>query len=400
MGQITRHPYETRDEWLKLRNSFEDRLGGSELGVAANHSPYNSPYALFCEKAHLYEPEDISQKEAIIQGHDLEGYVAERFTRATGKKVHEELCIFTNSDAPHLKASIDRKIDDEDSGLECKTVKDIVMRKFPKGDFPQSYYDQCACYLKVTELKRWYLAMLVFGTEFKIFLMTTVKEERDRYEQLKEKIDAQEELTDEESAEWQAKWSYLEACYFIDQDELDCCETIAANFMSRVDAFKAGDVDAWPIDEIDGSEATAKVLAKINPVAKPESVVTFDEKSPFGVQNDGKVYTGARREDVVAIAKHRLEIMNLMDALEKEQDEMDNRLMALMKDKETFKIPGMKITCKLSAARTYASVQLVEDYFKAKKEKIPEGMIYSSKQKRGIRLWPAKEKAKKGKPAK
>ena len=219
MGKITRHEYKTTDEWLSLRTSLEDRLGGSELGVAAGHSPYKSAYSMFCEKVGLIQAEDISEKEAIIQGHDLDDYVAERFTRATGKKVHPELCIFTNSDSPHLKASIDRKVDGEDSGLECKTVKDVVMNKFPQGDFPQTYYDQCACYLRVTELKRWYLAMLVFGTDFKVFLMTTMKEEEERYSYLKLKMINNEDMTDEELGEWNSKYSYLESCYYIAPEE-------------------------------------------------------------------------------------------------------------------------------------------------------------------------------------
>lgn len=395
MGQITRHPYTTREEWLELRNSLEDRLGGSELGVAAGHSHYNSPYAMFCEKVHLYEPEDISQKEAIIQGHDLETYVADRFTRLTGKSVHEELCIFTNSDAPHLKASIDRKVDNEDSGLECKTVKDIVMRKFPRGDFPQTYYDQCACYLKVTELKRWYLAMLVFGTEFKVFLMTTVKEEEERYSYLKLKVLREEILTDDESEEWIKNYSYLESCYYIGPDELDGCEIVAANFMSRVAAFNAGNPDAWPIDEIDGSVATSKALLKVNPRALPSSVVTFDEKSEFGIQNDGNVYVGMKREDVVAIATRRGEIMSLMKDLEAEMEVMDNQMSALMKDKETFNIPGWKITNKNGSPKKYASATKIEEYFAAKKEKVPEGIITVSEPKRSIRFWPHKAKAKK-----
>lgn len=394
MGEITRHPYKTREEWLSLRNSFEDRLGGSELGVAAGHSHYSSPYAMFCEKVHLYEPEDISEKEAIVQGHDLESYVAERFTRLTGKKVHEELCIFTNSDAPHLKASIDRKIDDEDSGLECKTVKDIVMRKFPQGDFPQTYYDQCACYLKVTELKRWYLAMLVFGTSFKVFLMTTVKSEEERYSYLKAKVVGDEVLTDDEAIEWEKNYSYLESCYYIGQEELDGCEIVAANFMSRVEDFNNGNQDAWPVDEIDGSQATANALAKVNPKALPSSVVTFDSSSEYGIQNDGNVYVGVKREDVLAIATRRGEIVQLTKELEQEMDVLDNQMTALMRDKETFNIPGWKITNKNATPKKYASVSKIEEYFKAKKEDIPEGFITLSEPKRSIRFWPHKAKAK------
>ena len=110
----------------------------------------------------------------------------------------------------------------------------MVMRKYPKGDFPQGYYDQCACYLKVTELKRWYLAMLVFGVDFKVFLMTTVKDEYDRYAYLKGKLDKEIPLTEDEVKEWDSNYEYLEACYYIDQAELDACQFLAKKFIDRV----------------------------------------------------------------------------------------------------------------------------------------------------------------------
>ena len=64
---IHRTEYKTREEWLALRTSMEDRLGGSDIGVAAGHSQYRSPYNLFCEKVGIIEPQDLSEKEAIKQ---------------------------------------------------------------------------------------------------------------------------------------------------------------------------------------------------------------------------------------------------------------------------------------------------------------------------------------------
>ena len=275
-----------------------------------------SPYALYCEKIGLVQPKDISDKEAVIQGHEFEQKVAERFEQVTGKRVHEETAIFTNSDAPHLKASIDRKIFGEDSGLECKTVKDIVMRKFPQGDFPQQYYDQCASYLKVTGLKRWYLAMLVFGTDFKVFLMSTVKEEIDRYNQLLAKRLGDEVLTDAEAEEWKKNYEFLEAAYYISPEELDGCETIAANFISRIAAFFAGDVNAWPIDEMDGSKSSMTAVQEAYSTSTPDSVVTFDETTgETGRDSAGEVYSEYKMSDILALCDRRAEMVKCRDEL-------------------------------------------------------------------------------------
>lgn len=393
---IQRHEYKTREEWLELRTSMEDRLGGSDIGVAAGHSPYRSPFNLFCEKVGIIDPQDLSEKEAVKQGHDLEQYVADRFTELTGWKVHEELCIFTNDKAPHLKASIDRKFDDGESGLECKTVKDRVMGKYAHGDFPQGYYDQCCCYLKVTELKRWYLAMLVFGTDFKVFCLSTVKEEHDEYERLKALVDSKEAMTIDDLNLWEKKYKFLEAHYFISQEELDGVETVAANFMSRVRDFNSGNVDAWPNDEIDGSESTTDALEKMNKEMKVGSTVAFDELNPNGVSENGSPVLNVDRDLVLSITKRRVEVDDEIKRLKTEKDMLDNQLSVVMGKVETFYVPGYKVTYKVASPKTTVSVDAIESYFAAKGESVPAGMVKVSSPERSIRYWSNKGK-KKGK---
>lgn len=387
MGIITRHEYKTTDEWLKLRTSLADRLGGSELGIAAGHSQYTSPYAMFCEKVGLTQPKDISQKEAIIQGHDLEEYVAQRFTRKTGKKVHPELCIFTNSDAPNLKASIDRKLDDEDSGLECKTCRDMVMRKYPKGDFPQGYYDQCACYLKVTELKRWYLAMLVFGVDFKVFLMTTVKDEYDRYAYLKGKLDREIPLTEDEVKEWDSNYDYLEACYYIDQAELDACQFLAKKFIDRVKDYLTGNFDAWPMSELDGSDSTVKTVLGLKPAFKPDSCVKFVEGEKYGQDLEtGEFNENMEMEKILPVVESRFEVAKLLYDLKKEKERLDVVLMKQMGEKECLLFPKYKVVCKPKASQRRAKVDVIESWFAKRGMSVPEGMIYYTASDLGIKV--------------
>lgn len=394
---ITPHFFNGNDEWLALRTSLDNRIGGSEIGTVAGHNHYQSPFALYCEKIGLEEPRDLSKSEAVRQGHDFEHKVAERFEKETGKRVHEESAIFINAKAPHLKASIDRKVFGEDSGLECKTAKDIVMRRFPQGDFPQSYYDQCATYLKVTGLKRWYLAMIVFGTDFKVFLMTTVKAEEERFNLLRQKIANEEELTAEEQTDWDKNYSYLEACYYISPDELDGCETLAANFISRVEAYKNGNLNAWPNEEIDGSDSTTNAVKTAYKV-KEASVVTFDEADgEEGKTENGEAYTEYKRSDIVALCEKRQEVDEMISQLEAEKDALDNQMCNVMKEKETFMLPGWKVTFKMGTQREMCSSQKVKDYFKAMNKEVPKDMITLTNAKRGVRFWKLSDKPKKGK---
>lgn len=395
MGQITKHPFDLKDKpgWLKIRTALaaEGRLGGSDIGAAVGDNPYKSPYALWCEMVGLYEPEDISDKEAIKQGVMFEAAVAERFARESGIDVEEVPFIYTNSDAPHLFATPDRLCKDGESGLECKTAKEIVMKKFPRGDFPQQYFDQCCCYLKVTGRKRWYIAILIYGVAFNIYVMTTVKEEADRFNYLKNKVDGDEILTPEESEEWQ-KNNWLEAAYYVDQETLDAVEGAAANFIARVEEGKKGNMDVWPIEEIDGSPSTAKALFYANPKPVPDSVVTFDSAEEYGIVENGEVYTDAKGAEVCRLVEQRLEYDSTIKQLTSDKKELDNKLAALMKDKEKFIIPGCSITYKLQDGRETANVEAIKAYYEAKGEQIPDGFINKGAPTRGIRFYPSRKK--------
>ena len=397
MGEITKHPFDLLDKpgWLKIRTELanQGRLGGSDIGAAVGDNPYKSPYALWCEMVGLYEPDDISGKEAIKQGVMFEAAVAKRFEKESGIEVEEVPFIYTNSDAPHLFATPDRLCLDGESGLECKTAKEVVMKKFPRGDFPQQYFDQCCCYLKVTERKRWYIAILIYGVAFNIYMMTTIKEEADRFNALKNKVDGGDVLTPEESEEWQ-KTNWLMAAYYVDQETLDAVELAAANFIHRVDEGKNGNMDVWPIEEIDGSESTTKALLYAHPKAKPSSVVTFDSAEEYGIQDDGEAFLDAKGSEVCRLVEQRIEYDKTIKMLTEEKDECDNKIAAIMKDKEKFIVPGCSVTYKMMAGRETANVQAVKSYFEAKGEKIPDGMIKKNEDSRGIRFYPSRKKDK------
>lgn len=164
----------TKEEWLNLRAST---IGGSDASTILGLNPYKSPYALFLEKTNKVIPEDISEKEAVRLGTDLEAYVAKRFTEATGKKVRRENYTIFRDDMPYAHANYDRLVVGENAGLECKTTNALHLRKFQNGEFPANYYCQCMHYLMVSGMERWYLAVLVLGIDFKVFCIDRDEDE-------------------------------------------------------------------------------------------------------------------------------------------------------------------------------------------------------------------------------
>lgn len=158
----------SKEDWEKLRSTT---IGGSDAAAILGMNPHKSAYALWAEKTGKVIPEDISQKEAVRLGTDLEDYVAHRFTEATGKKVRRENYTVFRDDMPYAHANYDRLVVGENAGLEIKTTNALNMKKFKNGEFPANYYCQCVHYMMISGLKRWYLAVLVLGIEFKVFVI-------------------------------------------------------------------------------------------------------------------------------------------------------------------------------------------------------------------------------------
>lgn len=154
----------SREEWLEVRRRS---IGGSDAGALLGLNKYSSPYALWCEKTGRIVPEDLSDKEAVRLGNDLEDYVAGRWAEKTGKKVRRDNSIIYNSDYPFAHANIDRAVVGETAGLECKTTGSWeVLEECREGRYPPQWYAQVMHYMMVTGAPRWYLAVLVLGKGF------------------------------------------------------------------------------------------------------------------------------------------------------------------------------------------------------------------------------------------
>jgi len=103
------------------------------------------------------------------QGNDLEAYVAQRFCEAAGLKAHRKNQIIRNPAYPYSLASIDRRIVGSKAGLEIKTCSPFRIPDFKGNEYPPEYLAQCLHYLAVTGWERWYLAVLILGTEFNVY---------------------------------------------------------------------------------------------------------------------------------------------------------------------------------------------------------------------------------------
>lgn len=148
-------------EWLRLRKSG---IGGSDAGAVCGMNPYSSAMKVFKEKT-SEEIEELDN-EAIRIGHDLEDYVAQRFTEAIGLKVRKSNFMYRSREYPFMLADVDRFVIGEDAGLECKTASAYHADKWADGNIPLHYVLQCYHYMAVTGKKVWYIAAVILGREF------------------------------------------------------------------------------------------------------------------------------------------------------------------------------------------------------------------------------------------
>lgn len=160
------------EDWLALRRTG---IGGSDAGAICGLNSFSSPFSVYTDKVGLSSEKEPT--EAMRIGNDLEEYVAQRFTEATGKKVKRCNYVLQHPKHQWMLADVDRLIVGENAGLECKTTSAFNKTDFTKADIPPQYYVQCMHYMAVTGAERWYLAVLVLGLGFYQFVIERNEEE-------------------------------------------------------------------------------------------------------------------------------------------------------------------------------------------------------------------------------
>ena len=151
-------------EWLKYRKSG---IGGSDAGAVCGLNPYRTAMQVYQDK--VSEEIEEMDNEAMRQGREFEDYVAKRFMEETGKKVRRANAMFYNEEYPFMLADVDRMVVGENAGLECKTASPYMADKWKDGNIPLSYQIQCYHYMAVSNADAWYLAVVIYGREFKYY---------------------------------------------------------------------------------------------------------------------------------------------------------------------------------------------------------------------------------------
>ena len=153
-----------KESWLRYR---KNGIGGSDAGAVCGLNPYRTAIQVYYDKTS--EEIEETDNEAMRQGRELEEYVARRFCEASGKKVRRANAMFYDEKNPFMLADVDRMIVGENAGLECKTASPYMAEQWKDGSIPVSYQIQCYHYMAVCRTDAWYIAVLIYGREFKYY---------------------------------------------------------------------------------------------------------------------------------------------------------------------------------------------------------------------------------------
>ena len=140
----------TEDQWLSWRRKG---IGGSDVAVALNSSPYRTARDLYYDKIGVVMSDDGPDKSITFQiGHLLEDVVAQIFAKKTGLSVYEDHWMYQHPFFPFLIADVDRFVtlpDGRKAILECKTAHYDMQFKWANGAVPRHYELQVRHYMSV-----------------------------------------------------------------------------------------------------------------------------------------------------------------------------------------------------------------------------------------------------------
>jgi putative phage-type endonuclease len=270
-----------REEWLQQR---QQGIGGSDAAAALGLSRFKTQYQLYLEKRGELRAEDLDGKEFIRFGNLMEEVIAREYARRNAVRVRRRNAILAHAKYPWMRANVDRLIEGQRTGLECKNVDAMAFRFGEWGEpgtdeVPDEYLFQCAHYMAVLDYPEWHLAACVGGNKLKTYIIV-----RD--------AELEEMLIEQEHAFWTRVQSG-------ERPDPDYAHATTGALLKRLypgtDAseISLGDIEHWHKVRRDASAAVKVYEGAIE--AANNHILDFMGQAAIGRLPDGSFY---RRKEV------------------------------------------------------------------------------------------------------
>ena len=161
----------SEEEWREHRHQG---IGGSDVSAILGINKWRTALQVYMEKTKQWEPDDLSENQAVHFGHKLEQIVADEFAERTGWKVKKCNYVLQHPHHEFMRANIDREITHPERGrgvLECKTTSAWNKDEWSGEHVPEAYMVQVQHYLAVTGYNFAYIAVLIGGNSYDHWLI-------------------------------------------------------------------------------------------------------------------------------------------------------------------------------------------------------------------------------------
>lgn len=158
-------------EWHNIRNTG---IGGSDAAAVLGLSKWKTPYQVWLEKRGESVP--IEETQAMLWGHLLEPVIRQQYAERTGRTVRVLGGVIRDSKYPFMLANPDG-ITDCHRLFEAKTARTANDWGEPGTDeVPHNYLIQVQHYLAITKLQVADIAVLIGGSDFRMYEVPADKE--------------------------------------------------------------------------------------------------------------------------------------------------------------------------------------------------------------------------------
>lgn len=166
--------------WLEQRRQG---IGGSDVAAIMGLSPWKSPLEVWLEKTGRASAPDLSEREAIAMGTELEGDVIEMYKRRhPGCKARRVNAVLSAKERPWAQASLDGITYDQELGWGVLEIKTGSRNSEWAEGVPLHYLTQVTHYLSVTGYKFADVAALIGDYGLHYHEYRVMRDEEDVYE--------------------------------------------------------------------------------------------------------------------------------------------------------------------------------------------------------------------------
>jgi len=153
-----------REAWLLERMTG---IGGSDAAAVMGLSKWRTPLDVFLDKRGEGSP--VVENESMRWGTVLEPAIRQEYAERTGQVVRVPEAIIRHPQRPYMLATLDG-VTDSGRLLEIKTARNAEgWGEVGTSDIPEAYLIQVQHYLTVTALSVADVAVLISGSDFRIY---------------------------------------------------------------------------------------------------------------------------------------------------------------------------------------------------------------------------------------